>query len=71
MSPEISGREKEFTKRAAKQIFWCQKMLPRTLWPSGPRRWLKAPFRKGVGSNPTGVAFAGDAVPLVVGCLVV
>ena len=28
---------------------------PRTLWPSGLRRWLKAPFRKGVGSNPTGV----------------
>ena len=27
----------------------------RTLWPSGLRRWLKAPFRKGVGSNPTGV----------------
>ena len=24
-----------------------------TLWPSGLRRWLKAPFRKGVGSNPT------------------
>ena len=30
----------------------------RTLWPSGLRRWLKAPFRKGVGSNPTGVIFA-------------
>ena len=29
----------------------------RTLWPSGLRRWLKAPFRKGVGSNPTGVIF--------------
>ena len=26
-----------------------------TLWPSGLRRWLKAPVRKGVGSNPTGV----------------
>ena len=26
------------------------------LWPSGLRRWLKAPFRKGVGSNPTGVS---------------
>ena len=24
-----------------------------TIWPSGLRRWLKAPFRKGVGSNPT------------------
>ena len=27
---------------------------PKTLWPSGLRRWLKAPVRKGVGSNPTG-----------------
>ena len=26
-----------------------------TLWPSGLRRWLQAPVRKGVGSNPTGV----------------
>ena len=26
-----------------------------TVWPSGLRRWLKAPFRKGVGSNPTAV----------------
>jgi hypothetical protein len=39
------------------------------------RRWLKAPFRKGVGSNPTGVSFAqrdcvkgnwADAVALAV-----
>ena len=28
-----------------------------TVWPSGLRRWLKAPFRKGVGSNPTAVSF--------------
>ena len=27
----------------------------KTLWPSGLRRWLKAPVRKGMGSNPTGV----------------
>ena len=27
----------------------------KTVWPSGLRRWLKAPFRKGVGSDPTGV----------------
>ena len=26
-----------------------------TVWPSGLRRWLQAPVRKGVGSNPTGV----------------
>ena len=25
----------------------------KTVWPSGLRRWLKAPVRKGVGSNPT------------------
>ena len=30
----------------------------KTLWPSGLRRWLKAPFRKGVGSNLTGVIYA-------------
>ena len=35
----------------------------KTLWPSGLRRWLKAPVRKGVGSNPTGVIVdvGGDA----------
>ena len=27
----------------------------RTVWPSGLRRWLKAPVREGVGSNPTAV----------------
>ena len=26
-----------------------------TIWPSGLRRWLQAPVRKGVGSNPTAV----------------
>ena len=26
-----------------------------TVWPSGLRRWLKTPFRKGVGSNPAAV----------------
>ena len=26
-------------------------------WPSGLRRWLQAPVRKGVGSNPTAVIF--------------
>ena len=30
----------------------------KTVWPSGLRRWLKAPFRKGVGSNPTAVICA-------------
>ena len=28
-----------------------------TVWPSGLRHWLKAPFRKGVGSNPTAVNY--------------
>ena len=28
---------------------------PKTVWPSGLRRWLQAPVRKGVGSNPTAV----------------
>ncbi len=27
----------------------------KTVWPSGVRRWLKAPFRKGVDLNPTAV----------------
>ena len=26
-----------------------------TVWPSGLRRWLQAPVRRGVGSNPTAV----------------
>ena len=30
-------------------------LLLKTVWPSGLRRWLKAPVRKGVGSNPTAV----------------
>ena len=31
--------------------------LSKTIWPSGLRRRLKAPFRKGMGSNPTAVTF--------------
>ena len=27
-----------------------------TVWPSGLRRWLKAPVRKGMGWNPTAVS---------------
>ena len=33
----------------------------KTVWPSGLRRWLKAPVRKGVGSNPTAVTLQTDA----------
>jgi hypothetical protein len=43
------------TERDLLQAFFQQ-----TLWPSGLRRWLKAPFRKGVGSNPTGVMTRGQ-----------
>ena len=32
-----------------------------TVWPSGLRRWLQAPVRKGVGSNPTAVIFSRNA----------
>ena len=32
-----------------------------TVWPSGLRRWLQAPVRKGVGSNPTAVICANPA----------
>jgi hypothetical protein len=38
---------------------WMNLVLPKTLWPSGLRRWLKAPFRKGVGSDSTGVMLFG------------
>jgi hypothetical protein len=34
----------------------------KTVWPSGLRRWLQAPVRKGVGSNPTAV-IAGAQMP--------
>ena len=33
----------------------CQLQNSKTVWPSGLRRWLQAPVRKGVGSNPTAV----------------
>ena len=35
--------------------------VSKTVWPSGLRRWLQAPVRTGVGSNPTAVSFAGSA----------
>ena len=35
----------------------------RTVWPSGLRRWLKAPVRKDVGSNPTAVNSFKQLVP--------
>ena len=38
-------------------VFGQRALLPaiKTVWPSGLRRWLQAPVRKGVGSNPTAV----------------
>ena len=56
-----------FARRSAE----CDQPLPensfivvfyhKTVWPSGLRRWLKAPVRKGVGSNPTAVILQGGA----------
>ena len=43
-----------FELHCAKQpqkVQWHNK----TVWPSGLRRWLQAPVRTGVGSNPTAV----------------
>ena len=34
----------------------CHKF--KTVWPNGLRRWLQAPVRKGVGSNPTAVTIS-------------
>ena len=41
---------------------FCDFFQHATVWPSGLRRWLKAPVRKGVGSNPTGVTY-GQSSP--------
>ena len=38
--------------------------LIKTVWPSGLRRWLKAPFRKGVASNPAAVTSPGSSLLL-------
>ena len=34
-----------------------------TVWPSGLRRWLQAPVRKGVDSNPTAVTSPNHTAP--------
>ena len=37
-------------------LIWPQRRVAvMTVWPSGLRRWLQVPVRKGVGSNPTAV----------------
>ena len=38
---------------------WMNLIFPKKHSPRGPRRWLKAPFRKGVGSDPTSVILFG------------
>ena len=45
----------------AEMILQKKALAIMTILPSGLRRWLKAPFRKGVGSNPTAVTFHGKA----------
>ena len=40
---------------------WQLAIRVMTVWPSGLRRWLQAPVRKGVGSNPTAVNGRGLA----------
>lgn len=48
----------EFYRAACKHSSLCMAWERKTVWPSGLRRWLKAPVRKGVGSNPTAVTAA-------------
>ena len=48
-------RQRCACKRHTAEVDSCGVKQTKTVWPSGLRRWLKAPFRKGVGSNPTGV----------------
>ena len=37
-------------------LVFLRSLRPKTVWPSGLRRWLKVPVRKGVGSNATAVS---------------
>ena len=48
----------------AVEHFAKKALAVKTVWPSGLRRWLKAPFRKGVGSNPTAVTFVRCATAM-------
>ena len=52
-----TGRINITNVRSHKRFLRSQlsEISPTTVWPSGLRRWLKAPVRKGVGSNPTAV----------------
>ncbi len=52
--PPRSGKAGPVTARP--QFYAPYIVVPSpTVWPSGLRRWLQAPVRKGVGSNPTAV----------------
>ena len=61
--PFIRGFAFDWTVNSKLHRYFCWKWktdcfkreLIRTVWPSGLRRWLQAPVRKGVGSNPTAV----------------
>ena len=64
LAPDSGPREKEKEKEKAsscKEVHFNSNRNPflnKIVWPSGLRRWLKAPVRKGIGSNPTAVSFA-------------
>ena len=54
------ARRQPSRPKTAVGVWTCKarvvRLLPlKTVWPSGLRRWLKAPFRKGAGSNPAAV----------------
>ena len=58
------GCSSEIVKMAGR-VHGKVSMLAGTVFPSGLRRWLQAPVRKGVGSNPTAVTlcvFAGGMI---------
>ena len=54
--------ERKFSIHLARAHIGAQEAIStygiKTIWPSGLRRWLKAPVRKGVGSSSTAVAFS-------------
>ena len=58
-APAKQGLEQELCAfSCASKCVFCLRwppLLGKTVWPSGLRRWLQAPVRKGVGSNPTAV----------------
>ena len=51
-----SLRAIEATHVSANIMVRHHKTVSMTVWPSGLRRWLQAPVRKGVESNPTTVS---------------